>query len=130
MSWNLKIFVKGKEGCFSPRTFVFSKVVLPTAQRAISAYFQCGVAMTVVASNWLPSELTGRLRVVQKQQRGGCGYWLPELQNLHIISVLPRRMNVKLHTSVFGGHVLFERIRNAVEIIKIQLSQLVKLVVK
>ena len=95
--------------------------------------------MTVVASNWLPSELTGRLRVVQKQQRGGCGYWLPELQNLHIISVLPRRMNVKLHTSVFGGHAclsenfsqtLIKSIRNAVEIIKIQLSQLVKLVVK
>ena len=105
MSWNLKIFVKGKEGCFSRRTFVFSKVVLPTAQRAISALF----FMTVVASNWLPSELTGSLRVVQKQQRGGCGYWLPELQNLRIISVLPRRMNVKLHTSVFGGHVLFER---------------------
>ena len=34
---------------------------------------------------------------------------LSVVQNLHIMSVLSWRMNVKLHTSVFGGPVLFDR---------------------
>lgn len=111
MPWNLKILVKGKlkRDAFHHEPLSSPKSCCLQRSELFQPYFQCGGAMTVVASNWLPSELTGRLRVLQKQHWGGCGYWLPELQNLHIISVLARRVNVELHTSVFGGHVLFER---------------------
>ena len=73
MPWNLKIFVKGKlkRDAFHHEPLSSPKSCCLQRSELFQPYFQCGGAMTMVASNWLPSELTGRLRVRSSRSSTG-----------------------------------------------------------
>ena len=58
MPWNLKIFVKGKKGMFFTTNLCVQSCFAYSAASSCQLYFQCGGAMTVVASN-IGSELSG-----------------------------------------------------------------------